>query len=66
VTTTNTLTAALLTIIAADVVGQPAQITPVQLGLVGGYLLPCGRLDPREAIEARSHLRRLGGPRIAL
>jgi hypothetical protein len=52
----------LIVVIAAHIANQPARLTTAQRKLVGGYILPDGRVDPREAPEAADHLRRLGGP----
>jgi 8-oxo-dGTP pyrophosphatase MutT (NUDIX family) len=60
----ESLRGAMTVVLAAHITGRPARLTPTQRALVGGYLLPDGRVDPREAPEAADHLRRLGGPRV--
>ncbi len=60
----SAVTEALIIILASAVTEQPARLTEAQRRLVGGYLLPNGKVDPREVHEAREHLRRLGGPAI--
>ncbi len=62
----GTVIDALIIVCAAAVTDQSAHLTTDQRSLVGGYLLPDGRVDPREASEAAAHLARLGGPRLSV